>query len=279
MVAARTNDVVAVIVPELRWHGGAIAAPVRKGLGNHHTVHASIGVDVDGIRTPVRQRMMGIQLLPVIALALAVIDIVAERLLLAAAQVRALLEEAFIGPIFVESQRLFDLHREDEKSGTLAACAPRTDNPIAELGRLPDPGLAGRERADAVKRIRRETEIAGHHIGVDFRKPIHQQLALEIGRIGSGTPSGFSQSVDLPSIAAMILSAFQGTTVSAYFFSASGTSHSLWPWAQMPTIRLPCFSAYSISQSTHSLSFVWGVTYMINVPAQRMRGAKISDLM
>src|ERR1700728_3591494 len=49
-----------------------------------------------------------------------------------------------------------------------------------------------------------------------------------------------------------------GHDASSYFLSASGTSHSLRPCAQTSTTRLPSFSAYSISQSTHSLSLVFG---------------------
>ena len=62
----------------------------------------------------------------------------------------ALLEESLIGPIFVERQRLLDLHRKDKEARTLAARAAGADNPVAEMCRLSDPGLAGCERADAV---------------------------------------------------------------------------------------------------------------------------------
>src|SRR5882724_4145113 len=102
MVAARADDVVPAIVAELRWHCRTASSPVSKGSGNQHAVCARVGVYIDEIWATVWQCMMGIQLLPVEPLAFAVVNVVAERLLLTATQVRLLLKETVVGPVLVE---------------------------------------------------------------------------------------------------------------------------------------------------------------------------------
>src|SRR6267142_2715109 len=97
------------------------------------------------------------------------VDVVAKCLLLAATQVCSLLKEALVGPVLVEGQRLLDVHSKDQESSALSARTAGSDDPISECGRPPDSGLARRECAHPVERIRSEAEVAGHDVGVDRR--------------------------------------------------------------------------------------------------------------
>ena len=110
--------------------------------------------------------VVGVFLHPATRARIAVIDVVAEPLLEAPAQIRLLMHKALILPILLERRRLGHAHRVDQVPVQSVFRRARTDDPVADGGRVAYSRLARCERAVAVERIGGKTEVACHHVGI-----------------------------------------------------------------------------------------------------------------
>ena len=82
VIARCADDVVTVVVPELRGDLGPLASPVRECPGDEHPIDTRVGIQVELFRAAVGKGVMEVQLLPVVTHPHAVVYIVAEGHLL-----------------------------------------------------------------------------------------------------------------------------------------------------------------------------------------------------
>jgi len=84
-----------------------------------------------------------------------------------------------IAPIFFRFEDFYNAHRMNKISASLnlltgATCA---DDPVADLCRIPNTGLAGRQGTIALEGIRREGTIVGDDVGKQALR--HQHLSMD----------------------------------------------------------------------------------------------------
>jgi len=216
------------IAKKLPRQFGTCSSPEHEVVAQEKSVCAGVCSYVDWVWTAIWEAMMGIGLAPAAAGCVAGVDIVAERLLLAPAQIRFLLLKPRIAPILFEGQYLGYAHRIYHVFFPIVLLRTGSHDPVSDRSCDADLRFTRRQGADAEKRIWRKSEISGDDVGM---QPHEAQPYRLIGRGSRSSPEGPCHSFVFPRIAATTPSLFQPWTSSAYFSRASGTSHSFAPWA------------------------------------------------
>src|SRR5208283_1906398 len=172
--------------------------------------------------------MVGVRLAPFLRSRISRINVVAKSLFLAPPQVRPFSLKQRVVPILGKRHGIRDAHCVHYVLFASMPLRSSPHHPVANLRDASDSRLAGRQSADAKEGIRREAEVAGHDIRVQFHDPQPNRL---ISRGSRSSPEGRCHSLVFPKIASTMPSLCHPRTSSAYFSNASGTSHSLAPRA------------------------------------------------
>ena len=229
MIPASTESyVLRSIIKKLLGHARTRTAPVDKMVADEYAISLSVCCNVGLVYAAIRHAVMRVCLTPLSGPYVPGVYVVAESLLLTAAQVWFFRLKSRVIPVLIECHRLRDTHRVHDMPFAFARFRSGPHNPVTDLSDSPDAGFASRERADAEERIRSEAVVSRHDVRVQSHVPQPYRL---IGRGSRSSPVGRCHSLVLPNIASTMPSLCQPRTSSAYFSSASGTSQSFAPRA------------------------------------------------
>lgn len=118
MSPSRANTfVMRAVLQEFLWKFRPLPAPIHEVIAEQNAIRAGIGPDVFRIGAAVGQTVMGVGLAPVVIFGITGIDVVTERLFLAAAEIGLLLLEPGIAPILLKGHRFGHPRRGPAGSG------------------------------------------------------------------------------------------------------------------------------------------------------------------
>lgn len=138
------NKVDIEVFAQVPWYGRAVSAEVDEAATKKDSIDSGVIRHMAGVGLSVVEAVTGVFLLPLARRAL-VVDVVSVCELATSPHPRALVGEARVMPILVESDDLVDEHGEDEFAFLSVLGGPRSDYPVADLCMLSDVALTCRQ--------------------------------------------------------------------------------------------------------------------------------------
>ena len=135
-----------------------------KIIAHEHAVNLSVITDVPIVLRSVVVAVVRIQLAPRGCVALAVVDVVPERLLHTGVHVRTFAVEATISPVFIERHGFGDPHRVYKASVPAFRLRASAYDPVSYLSFLAYLWLSRRQGAKPIERIRSESVVPRHNV-------------------------------------------------------------------------------------------------------------------
>ena len=164
LVAPTNHEVMPFEIAKLHRDVRAAPAPVGISRRDEHILRLRVIADVSWIGGAVFKTVVRVGLPPGSVWCGTVINVVTERTLHAATQVRAFVRKARVAPVRVIGQHLSNLHNVHQPRRWTIGSGAQASNPIPNSPGSSDARLARRQRAIAEKRIGRETVVPGNHI-------------------------------------------------------------------------------------------------------------------